>query len=305
MPALFALRSPAMSFTGLVPETVLDDHDHGELEPLRKRLRLTISRTDAPSPCAFFIPKPQECGVAPWFAFICANGAIGVACFHQQPSDSNLMHIGQNIFKIYKKNGTPSSVHFQIGHGDILALTFQGPIRAGGHHAGGPHALAPGATFGARCEFAVNTSGWIAIDEVTFWVQHVQWTAPGYAYFSMPVLWDDAVCDFDFGLQAEFAIPNNKLRAHWCAVEVNRASHLVTVVVLGLPGPYFHTVVAAVARLLDFHPSRLAASTVALPDFPHMCGWILLDRWIRAAGLQDELPPINDGFEQVSLEKRG
>ena len=42
-----------------------------------------------------------------------------------------------------------------------------------------------------------------------------------------------------------------------------------------------------------------------MPDLPHMCGWVLLDRWIRAAGMQDEIPPSNDGFEQVSLEKRG
>ena len=157
----------------------------------------------------------------------------------------------------------------------------------------------------------MNTSGWIATDEMTFWLQHVQWAAPGSADFSMPVTWDEDNGDFDFGLSAEFAIPNNRLtvipillRSHWCAVEVNRTSHLVTVVVLGFPGPYFHTVVAAVARLLDFHPSRLAASIGPVANFPHMCGWVLLNRWISAAGLQDELPPANDGFEQVSLEKR-
>ena len=100
----------------------------------------------------------------------------------------------------------------------------------------------------------------------------------------MPVTWDEDNGDFDFGLSAAFAIPNNRLtvipillRSHWCAVEVNRTSHLVTVVVLGFPGPYFHTAVAAVARLLDFHPSRLAASIGPVANFPHMCGWVLLN----------------------------
>ncbi|CAK9104028.1 unnamed protein product, partial [Durusdinium trenchii] len=216
VPALFAFRTPAMAFTGLVSDEILRDPALDLLAPVCKRLRLSVSSSVDLGPCAFFLPLQPCTDNEPWFAFIRASGAIGVD----------------------------------------------------------------------RCEFAVNTSGWIATDELTFWIQHVQWANPGYAYFAMPVLWDDDNGDFDFGSQ------------------VNRASHLVTVVVLGFPGPYFHTVVAAVARLLDFHPSRLAASSTVLPDYRHMCGWVLLDRWIRAAGLQDELPPVNDGFEQVSFGKK-
>ena len=311
VPALFAFRTPAMAFTGLVSDEILRDPALDLLAPVCKRLRLSVSSSVDLGPCAFFLPLQPCTDNEPWFAFIRASGAIGVASLQQQPLDSCILHLGQTMFMIEHCNGLPWTGHDLIKHGDILFLSFQGPVRAGGHHASGPHALAPGPTFEDRCEFAVNTSGWIATDELTFWIQHVQWANPGYAYFAMPVLWDDDNGDFDFGSQVEFAIPNNRLtvipillRSHRCAVEVNRASHLVTVVVLGFPGPYFHTVVAAVARLLDFHPSRLAASSTVLPDYRHMCGWVLLDRWIRAAGLQDELPPVNDGFEQVSFGKK-
>ena len=311
VPALFAFRTPAMSFTGLFPVTSLSASSAETPEPLNKRLRLSISQVQEPSACAFFLAPKEDCDDKPWFGFIRASGAIGAACLTQQPVRSDQLHIGVCAFTIERRNGHQWLEDSQIAHGDVLMLSYQGPIHAGGHHAGGPHVLAPGASFESRCEFAVNTTGWLAEDEMAFWTQHIQWTAPGYAFFSLPVHWDDENGDFDFGLQAEFAIPNNRLtiipillRSHWCAVEVNRASHLVTVVVLGFPGPYFHTVVAAVARLLDFHPSRLASSLVALPEFPHMCGWLLLDRWIRAAQLLDDIPPANDGFEQVSLEKR-
>ena len=55
VPALFAFRTPAMSFTGLVPVTSLCLPETGLQEPLSKRLRLTISKVNEPSTCAFFL----------------------------------------------------------------------------------------------------------------------------------------------------------------------------------------------------------------------------------------------------------
>lgn len=235
VPALFAFRCPAMSFTGLVSEDFLSPSGFEIVEPSGKRIRLSVSQTESPSQCAFFLATQTEDGHEPWFAFVRSSGAIGVAQVNKQPVLSNLLHIGTSSFAIEYQNGLQWSNNSSISQGDVLVLSYQGPIHAGGHHAGGPQVLAPGASFEARCEFAVNTSGWIAVDEMTFWVQHVQWLAPGYAYFSMPVHWDDDNGDFDFGPQVEFAVPNNRLtvipillRSHWCAVEVNRASHLVT-----------------------------------------------------------------------------
>ena len=246
MPAVFAFRTPAMSFTGLVSDASLSVPSADGPEPLSKKLRLTVSKVQEPSTCAFFLAPKEDSDDKPWFGFIRANGAIGAACLTRQPVCSNQLHIGLCAFTIECCNSAKWLEDSRICHGDVLTLSYQGPIHAGGHHAGGPHVLAPGATFEARCEFAVNTTGWLAEDEMAFWTQHIQWTAPGYAFFSLPVHWDDENGDFDFGLQAEFAIPNNRLtvipillRSHWCAVEVNRASHLVTVVVLGFPGPYF------------------------------------------------------------------
>ena len=46
VPTLFAFRSPAMTFTGLVAEEVLDRQIPSELEPACKRLRLSVSHTD-------------------------------------------------------------------------------------------------------------------------------------------------------------------------------------------------------------------------------------------------------------------
>ncbi|CAK9007346.1 unnamed protein product [Durusdinium trenchii] len=311
-PAIIALADPPSSFSAVVPcinrESTIPEDSHRSL----KRLRLTPATQFDASACAFFLPPCEDCCTNPWFAFKRSNGGLGVAAIDQQPVHSDLLILKDNTFKISTCNGQAWTLDSNIGHGDFVCLAFQGPVRAAGHHSAGPQVLAPGASFEARCEFAVNTSGWLAEDEMNFWTQHVQWTAPGFAFFAPTVTWDPDVADFVFPAQDEFAVPNNKLTiipilygSHWAAVEVNRASHLVTVVILGFPGPFHPGVLAAVARLLDFHPNRLASSAVVLPPYAHMCGWLLLDRWIRAASLQDDLPPPNDGFEQVSIEKRG
>lgn len=311
-PAIIALADPPSSFSAVVPcinrESTIPEDSHRSL----KRLRLTPATQFDASACAFFLPPCEDCCTNPWFAFKRSNGGLGVAAIDQQPVHSDLLILKDNTFKISTCNGQAWTLDSNIGHGDFVCLAFQGPVRAAGHHSAGPQVLAPGASFETRCEFAVNTSGWLAEDEMNFWTQHVQWTAPGFAFFAPTVTWDPDVADFVFPAQDEFAVPNNKLTiipilygSHWAAVEVNRASHLVTVVILGFPGPFHPGVLAAVARLLDFHPNRLASSAVVLPPYAHMCGWLLLDRWIRAASLQDDLPPPNDGFEQVSIEKRG
>ena len=56
VPTLFAFQSPAMTFTGLVTEEVLDRQVPSELEPACKRLRLCLGQCTKQTTASFFIP---------------------------------------------------------------------------------------------------------------------------------------------------------------------------------------------------------------------------------------------------------
>lgn len=62
----------------------------------------------------------------------------------------------------------------QPSNGDILQLQPRQIIAAGGHHlSGAPRFLPSDATFPQRAEFATNSHGWLAADEMSFICQHL------------------------------------------------------------------------------------------------------------------------------------
>ena len=154
-------------------------------------------------------------------------------------------------------------------------------------------------------------AGWLAEDELLFFVQQIQWVTLAFAFFTQVVTWNRDTADIDETSYSEISIPNNRLTimpvlagGHWAAVEINRVSHVVTVQAVGFPQPFLPRVAAAVARLMDLTPDMLQCTCIALPDLPHMCGWQLLRRWITLSGMDDMLPPTDDGFSTLPIDRQ-
>lgn len=154
-------------------------------------------------------------------------------------------------------------------------------------------------------------AGWLAEDELLFFVQQIQWVTLAFAFFTQVVTWNRDTADIDETSYSEISIPNNRLTimpvlagGHWAAIEINRVSHVVTVQAVGFPQPFLPRVAAAVARLMDLTPDMLQCTCIALPDLPHMCGWQLLRRWITLSGMDDMLPPTDDGFSTLPIDRQ-
>lgn len=227
---------------------------------------------------------------------------------------SDVLSVDGILHQIVAHNGTGfDPLSTVLAHGDFVELQrlSSAVIHAGGHHGAQPMSLPAGADFGSRCEFAINSSGWLASDEMRYFVECIQWTNTSFAQFAPIVRWDLQMLDFDASSYHEIIIPNNRLTvipilcgAHWAAVEVLKAGARTVVEVIGFPGPLVQNVIWAVARIMDLNPSHLTAHQVTLPPREHFCGWQLLARWISRANLIDIVPAVNDGYLQTSLDRR-
>lgn len=308
---VFFLSTPAVAFTAPAASNCSDVL--GSVFPPSKRRCIaprgsddawvsscTTEETPAKPVVALFSAQPL-----PWFVTI-----------EEQPSSSNLLKIDSGLFKIHCVNGVSVAndvVNAPLQHGDFLHVSFQGPnlVLAGGHHGSDRLSIPQGASFATRCEFAINSSGWLASDEMQHFLDYIQWLNPIFALITPIVLWDLNLLDFDLTATEEIQVPNNRLtlmpvlcNAHWAAVEIHRSSHRTIVTILGFPGTISHHVADAVARLLDLTVYRIQLVRVELPPRDHMCGWQILLRWLSHANLADQVPPEDDGYWQTSLECR-
>ncbi|CAK9104972.1 unnamed protein product [Durusdinium trenchii] len=308
IPTWFAVDVPSMVFSLPIRKRQLVHDDEVHIPLIAKRPR---HHCIAPDQAIVGFLLPQRPANQPWVVGRTGSRSF-CALVVQHPENSLIVQFEGQQYLISKINGRRPNANFDgLRHADILDLALQGPVHAGGHHHAGPQSLPSGASFEARCEFSVNTSGWLAQDELVFFTQQIQWVNPDFGFFTPVVKWDRELESFDEDSYGEISVPNNRLTiipvlagSHWAAIEINRVSHQVQVGAVGFPGPFLPRVAAAIARVLDLTPDMLHCEAIALPDLPHMCGWLLLRRWITLSQMSDMLPPAEDGFGTLPIDKQ-
>ena len=141
-------------------------------------------------------------------------------------------------------NGLPVQhlTHFRVKHADVV--TWNGIpkdqlVKAGGHpQAQQRYEIQAGSNFLTRCEFAENTDGFCAADELFFLAQLLERLAPEFARFPGVLYWNTNDHDFTSPGLGEIAVYNNRQTiipiladAHWCAAEISRvhASTKITI----------------------------------------------------------------------------
>ena len=226
--------------------------------------------------------------------------------------------IAQEIFQIAGHNKVldlPTTL--RLKHGDLLDIiqsTFQS--RAGGHHlTGTPMILPADASFSDRAEFAANTHGWIAADEVHFICQLLHWAVANGPRFSAPAYWDPDESEFT---DAPFGSPTIWTNAtthlpilvgnHWCALEIERTDDSVSVTTVQVPRHLHTRIILILARLLDVAPHRMRIQHDRTMHSPHLCGWQLIERWANQIGIRDtiaaadsHMPTTPELHEQISI----
>ena len=220
--------------------------------------------------------------------------------------------LGTGSYRLLTCNGQSiEQMPFHLDHGDFLHLSLKDEIHCGGHHGSRTTTLPANANLLQRAEFASNTGGWLASDEMAFFLRQLTWLAPEFAIFHPAVRWNLETANLDENDYQEILIANNRLNvlpilsgSHWLAFEIQREGPDTHVTFVGLPGPLLRSGLQVVARLLDVSPDRLQYSHVPLDDAAHFCGWALLHRWAMAAGVLENLPLNSELYASTSIAVR-
>ena len=204
----------------------------------------------------------------------------------------SITRIGQHLDAPHKQGLT---------HGMLLQVAPTPAIKAGGHHQsqGAPPSIPAQATFTQRAEFATNTHGWLAADEMVFTTQLLQWSTTAGPQYSPPVYWDVSQSEFEDGPFGPMNVLDHGTTYipilagdHWCALEVVQSAqqtHNITVVTVQVP-PHLHTrIIMILARFLDIGPHRMNIIHHDSSWTPHLCGWELLYRWAGDHQVRDTI----------------
>ena len=197
-------------------------------------------------------------------------------------------------------NGLPIQHPCNPQDGDVL-VTLSEPVRAGGVHdvCKKRHVLLPGATFADRCEFACNTKGWAASDEIWHITSIFNWSTPRIQFLT-PVFWDSRInelvtCD---GQQVGF--PNNSISIlpilidnHWAGIEVIRLAEVVQVLFVQVPAELQVRLHQILSRIFDVSPAMITVTEVWPEQTYNLCGRVLLKRWSAMLPFEDWQEPVD------------
>ena len=235
-------------------------------------------------------------------------------------SPTTTIHRNGQIFVIQRINGMTfdgNQVH-ECRTGDVLTVVHQDPLLrrventqrvfAGGH----PDStqvtwhLRAGANFSERCEFAINTNGWCASDELNYAMRWLLETRGGSNRTFAILQWNGQDADLD---ETTFILPNLPpgstswlailIGSHWAGCEVTRCGDDVLITFLGIDSPKAHRLTQILARRLDTTGRKIQSFVHAFTQPFNMCGWALIFRWYEKLGQHDQLHSYEEDLEDL------
>ena len=186
---------------------------------------------------------------------------------------------------------------------DVLSFQQRAtpPIACGGHP-GLVHERIATLPFPAslqqRLNFAAQTSGWLATDEMSFALTYITASTTGLTTTGI-ARWDGNTryLAFDNAQHPTF-LPETitliplLINAHWAALEVRKASNTITLTTLGLPSQYGQAIRDIIANYNSTDPHFINIETLASDNIATMCGWTILHRWFSQHTING--PDIHD-----------
>ena len=159
--------------------------------------------------------------------------------------------------------------------------------------------MAPNPPFAERCAAAMQDNGWLASDEALWCMRKLRDWRSDISIGPM-IQWSPSR-DLRRLMSSEDQLQcaNHRLTlllflvdAHWCAVEVDRRTETVHVVMIQWPPELHTTVTLEVSRILQIPPHRLLVTYDFTNEVIAMCGWIILFRWYVNFAMQTCLQPF-------------
>ena len=224
----------------------------------------------------------------------------------------------EQSYLIQRINGTTFDglQSHECKNGDVFSLVHQDPqlrrventqrIFAGGHPQS-DHVtwhLRSGANLSERCEFAINTNGWCASDELLYAMKWLLMDQEAHAR-SFAIV-QEQESDFD---ESTFAFPQVHpdsttwfailSGSHWFGSELTRCGDEVQITFLGLDSLKAHRLTQIFARRLDTTGRKIQTFVHAFPQPFNMCGWALLFRWFEKLHQHDQLHSYEEDLEDL------
>ena len=191
-------------------------------------------------------------------------------------------------------------------------------IYSGGHPAWGKCQVVhmnPNPPFAERCAAALQDEGWLASDEALWFLRKIQeWRSdvvvgpmiqwsPSRDLQHLMASEDQLQCTNHYLTLLLFLV-----EAHWCAVEVDRRTSPVHVVLIQWPEEHRSTITLEISRILQIPPHRMLVTVNSDNEIVTMCGWTILHRWYHNFALQTCLQPLiyvteqyRDQLDRVTL----
>lgn len=140
----------------------------------------------------------------------------------------------------------------------------------------------PNPPFAERCAAASQDEGWLASDEALWFLGKVKdWRTD---IVIGPMILCSPQRDLQYLIAAEHHIQldNHKLTlllflvdAQWCAVEVDRRTDPLHIVLVQWPDEHRTLVTLEMSRILQIPPHRMLVSTDSNHEVLTMCGWTI------------------------------
>ena len=189
------------------------------------------------------------------------------------------------------------------------AASFRGWGRAiygGGHPAWGRceiiH-LAPNPPFAERCAAATQDNGWLASDEALWFMRLLKTWRSDIAIGPL-IQWSPSR-DLQHLMAAEDQLQCNNgylnillFLVDWCAVEVDRRTEPVHVVLIQWPQEHHTLVTLEISRILQIPTNRMLVTIDTTHEVVTMCGWTILFRWYTNFAMQTCLQPLIHATDQ-------
>ena len=195
------------------------------------------------------------------------------------------------------------------------AASFRGwgqAIYVGGHPAWGRCEIihmAPNPPFAERCAAATQDNGWLASDEALWFLRLLQ-TWRSDITIGPLIQWSPSR-DLQHLMAAEDQLQCNNgylnillflVEAHWCAVEVDRRTEPVHVVLIQWPQEHHTLVILEVSRILQIPTNRMLVTIDTTHEVITMCGWTILFRWYTNFAMQTCLQPLIHATDQTQAQ---
>lgn len=201
-----------------------------------------------------------------------------------------------------------------LAHRNLQSSYFRGwggAIYRGGHPAWGRCEIIhmePNPSFAERCAAATQDNGWLASDEALWFLRLLKDWRSDIAIG--PIIQWSPSRDLQHLMAAEDQLQCNNgqlnillflVEAHWCAVEIDRRTEPVHVILIQWPQEHHTMVTLEVSRILQIPSHRMLVTLGDSNEVITMCGWTILFRWYTNFAMQTCLQPLVHANEQDQI----